>query len=130
MLGYWNLQSQTKAAFVDGWFETGDLGRLDEDRFVFIVDRSKDMIIAGGENVYSTEVEVIIYAHPAVAEAAVIGRPDEKWGESVTAYVVVKEGVVLSQTELIEHCRARLATYKCPKAVIIKTDLPKSAAGE
>ena len=130
MKGYWKLQEQTAEAFVDGWLDTGDLGYLDEDGFVFIVDRSKDMIITGGENVYSTEVEDVVYTHPAVAEAAVIGLPDEKWGEAVTACVVVRSGLSLSEGELIAHCRERLAPYKCPKTVSFKTALPKSAAGK
>ena len=130
MKGYWKLQEQTAAAFIDGWLDTGDLGYLDEDGFVFIVDRFKDMIITGGENVYSTEVEDVIYAHPAVAEAAVIGLSDEKWGEAVTACVVVRSGLSLSEGELIAHCRGRLAAYKCPKSVSFQTALPKSAAGK
>jgi long-chain acyl-CoA synthetase len=130
MKGYWKLQDQTAAAFVDGWLNTGDLGYLDEGGFVFIVDRTKDMIITGGENVYSTEVEDVIYAHRAVAEAAVIGLPDEKWGEAVTACVVVKSGLSLSAVDLVAHCRERLAPYKCPKIVSFQTALPKSAAGK
>jgi long-chain acyl-CoA synthetase len=130
MTGYWNRAEETAAAFVDGWLDTGDLGRLDDDGFVFIVDRSKDMIITGGENVYSTEVEDVIYAHPAVAEAAVIGQPDDKWGEAVTACVVRKRQTTLTEAELISHCRASLAGYKCPKSVLFLDQLPKSAAGK
>ena len=130
MQGYWNLPAETAAAFVDGWLDTGDLGHMDEDGFVFIVDRAKDMIISGGENVYSTEVEDAIYAHPDVAEAAVIGVPDPKWGEAVTAIVALRPGTHLTEAALIEHCRGSLAGYKCPKSVRFIAALPKSAAGK
>jgi long-chain acyl-CoA synthetase len=130
MRGYWKREAETDAAFVNGWLDTGDLGYMDEDGFVFIVDRAKDMIISGGENVYSTEVEDVIYSHPAVAEAAVIGVPDPKWGEAVTAVIALRHGKHLTETEIISYCRGHLAGYKCPKSVRFVDTLPKSAAGK
>ena len=130
MQGYWGRNAETAAAFQDGWLDTGDLGHMDADGFVFIVDRAKDMIITGGENVYSAEVEDVLYGHPDVAEAAVIGLPDTKWGEAVTAVVKVRSGAALDQAALQDHCRARLAAYKCPKRVVFVHRLPKSGAGK
>jgi long-chain acyl-CoA synthetase len=110
---------------------TGDLGYMDEDGFLYIVDRSKDVIISGGENVYSVEVEKVIYQHPAVAMCAVIAVPDEKWGEAVHAVVVPKQGQTVSEEEIIAHCRQQIAGYKCPRTVEIRHDpLPMSAAGK
>jgi acyl-CoA synthetase (AMP-forming)/AMP-acid ligase II len=130
MQGYWNREEETKTAFVDGWLDTGDLGRMDEGGFVYIVDRAKDMIISGGENVYSAEVEDVIYAHPDIAEAAVIGLPDPKWGEAVTAVVTLRPGAHVTPAALIAHCRESLAGYKCPKSVQFVEVMPKSAAGK
>lgn len=130
MLGYWKRDAETASALIDGWLDTGDLGHMDNDGFTFIVDRAKDMIISGGENVYSTEVEDAIYAHPAVAEAAVIGLPDPKWGEAVTAIVALRPGADLDEASLIAHCRKHLARYKCPKSVRYVEALPKSSAGK
>lgn len=130
MRGYWKREAETAAAFVDGWLDTGDLGHMDEDGFVFIADRARDMIITGGENVYSTEVEDVLYSHPEIAEAAVIGIPDPKWGEAVTAVVTLRGGADLTEQALIDHCRKRLARYKCPKSVRFLDSLPKSAAGK
>ncbi len=130
MLGYWGRPEETEAAFVDGWLDTGDLGHMDDEGFVFIVDRAKDMIITGGENVYSTEVEDALYAHPDVAEAAVIGEPDPKWGEAVTAVVRLRDGASADALALIQHCRDRLAAYKAPKSVRFVETMPKSAAGK
>ena len=130
MRGYWKREAETAAAFVDGWLDTGDLGHMDEDGFVFIADRARDMIITGGENVYSTEVEDVLYSHPDIAEAAVIGIPDPKWGEAVTAVVTLRGGADLTEQALIDHCRKRLARYKCPKSVRFLDSLPKSAAGK
>ncbi len=112
MRGYWNNPKETAQAFLDGWFRTGDVGRQDADGFFYILDRLKDMIVTGGENVYSGEVEAVIYEHPAVLEAAVFGIPDQKWGELVAACVVLRPGKVLSGDELIDHCRRSLANYK------------------
>jgi long-chain acyl-CoA synthetase len=132
MLGYWNKPEQTRAVLSDGVYRTGDLGYMDAEAYLFLVDRSKDMIVSGGENVYSTEVEEILYRHPAVLEAAVFGVPDERWGEAVRAVVVLREeaGDVAPDT-LIAHCREHIAGYKVPKAIDFQTDpLPKSGPGK
>jgi len=129
--GYWNRPDATAEAFTpDGWFKTGDLGRLDDEGFLTLVDRKKDMVITGGENVYSAEVEDVLFAHPAVAEAAVIGIPDPKWGESVFAVVVLRPGMHATPDELISHSRSQLAKYKTPKGVAFVDSLPRNAAGK
>ena len=129
MVGYWNKLPETNAALVDGWYRTGDLGYQDDEAFVFLVDRAKDMIVTGGENVYSTEVEDVLYRHPAVLEAAVFGIPDPRWGEAVHAVVIPRTPVTAS--DLIAHCREFLAAYKVPKTVELRADsLPKSGAGK
>jgi long-chain acyl-CoA synthetase len=126
---YWNKPEQTAAALRDGWYHTGDLGYMDDEAFVFLVDRAKDMIVTGGENVYSTEVEDVLYRHPAVAEAAVFGVPDERWGEAVHAVVVPRAAVTAD--ELVAHCRGAIAGYKVPKAIELRAEpLPKSGAGK
>jgi len=131
MQGYWNKPDETDAAFRDGWFCTGDLATVDAEQFIFIVDRKKDMIITGGENVYSTEVEDALYQHPAVLEAAVIGTPDEHWGEAVTALVVLQPGASVREAELIAHCRGLMAHYKCPRWVECRAEpFPKSGSGK
>jgi long-chain acyl-CoA synthetase len=131
MLGYWKRPEETANALRDGWMHTGDVGRMDAEGFLTIVDRAKDMIITGGENVYSTEVESALYEHPAVLEAAVIGVPDLRWGEAVHAIVVPREGAAVSAEELIAHCHARIAGYKCPKSVELRAEaLPKSGPGK
>lgn len=130
MTGYWRREAESAAAFVDGWLDTGDLGCMDEDGFLFIVDRAKDMIITGGENVYSAEVENVLCRHHAVLEAAVIGLPDARWGEAVTAVVRLTEPEAASGEDLIAHCRLSLAGYKTPKRVVVMADLPKSGAGK
>lgn len=131
MKGYRNLEEQTRNTIIDGWLHTGDSGYLDEDGFLFIVDRVKDMIISGGENVYSIEVENAIYRHTAVSQCAVIGIPDEKWGERVHAIVVTHEGRHISEDELIEHCRSLIAGFKCPRSISFRRDpLPLSGAGK
>ena len=129
--GYWAKPEATTEAFTpDGWFKTGDLGRLDDEGFLTLVDRKKDMVITGGENVYSAEVEDVLFAHPAVAEAAVIGVPDPKWGESVFAVVVLRPGASATADELISYSRSQLATYKTPKGVAFVAALPRNAAGK
>jgi long-chain acyl-CoA synthetase len=131
MRGYWHNPIETAQAFRDGWFRTGDVGYQDADGFFYILDRLKDMIVTGGENVYSGEVEAVIYQHPAVLEAAVFGIPDRKWGELVAACVVLRPGKLLSSDELIDHCRGSLANYKVPRRVEFSdTELPKSGAGK
>jgi long-chain acyl-CoA synthetase len=130
MLGYWKRPEETAKALRDGWLYTGDLATVDEEHYVYIVDRAKDMIISGGENVYSTEVEAALYAHPAVLEAAVFGVPDDRWGEAVKASVVLRGGQRATAEALIAHCRTLIAHYKCPKSVDFLEALPKSGAGK
>ena len=128
--GYWDQPQATSDAIVDGWFHTGDGGALDEEGYLTITDRKKDVIITGGENVSSVEVEDAIFSHPAIAEVAVIGVPDEKWGETIKALVVPVEGETITEAELIEHCRARIAHYKCPTSVELRTELSRTATGK
>lgn len=128
--GYWNLPEETAKAIRGSWLYTGDLAVMDEERYVTIVDRKKDMIITGGENVYSTEVENVLYEHPEVLEAAVIGVPDPHWGEAVKACVVVKEGRRLTEEALIAFCKERLARYKAPKSVEFLDRLPRTGSGK
>lgn len=131
MLGYWNKPEQTAQVLRDGWYWSGDVARMDGEGYVFVLDRSKDMIISGAENIYCTEVEDAIYAHPSVLEATVFGIPSEKWGEAVHTVVVLREGSELSADELIEHCRATIAGYKVPRSVDFSNDpLPKSGPGK
>jgi acyl-CoA synthetase (AMP-forming)/AMP-acid ligase II len=130
MSGYWNNTSATMMTLRDGWMHTGDLGYLDADDFIFVVDRKKDMIISGGENIYSWEVEEALRAHPAVAEAAVIGVPDAEWGESVKAFVVRRVGADGSADELIHHCRSLIASYKKPRSVEFVDALPRLFNGK
>lgn len=116
--------------FVDGWFRTGDVGRVDEDGFLYIVDRQKDMVISGGLNIASKEVEEVLLSHPGVREAAVVAAPDDTYGEAVVAYVVPATAAAVSAPELIAHCRARMAGYKKPRAVVFVDDLPRNAVGK
>ena len=128
--GYWRLPDETKKAIRDGWLYTGDLAVMDAERYVNIVDRKKDMILTGGENVYSSEVENVLYTHPDVLEAAVIGIPDSHWGEAVKACVVLKEGCSASEETIIAYCRKDLAGYKTPKSVDFLEALPKTGSGK
>jgi long-chain acyl-CoA synthetase len=131
MRGYWNNSEETKLAFRNGFFRTGDIGYRDANGYFFILDRAKDMIVTGGENVYSGEVEAVIYQHPSVREAAVFGVPDPQWGELVAASVVRKPGMPLSENELIAHCRRSLANFKVPRRIeLLDTELPKSGTGK
>ncbi|WP_020672098.1 long-chain-fatty-acid--CoA ligase [Amycolatopsis nigrescens] len=130
MQGYWNKPEETAAALRDGWMHTGDGGYLDERGYLFVVDRIKDMIVSGGENVYSVEVENALAKHPAVAACAVIGVPDEEWGERVHAVVVLADGARTDGDELRAHCREHIAGYKCPRTVEFSTALPMSGAGK
>jgi len=131
MRGYWNNPDETARAFRGGFFRTGDVGFRDGEGFFYILDRLKDMIVTGGENVYSGEVEAVLYGHPAVREVAVFGIPDPKWGELVMACVVLKPGVTLSVDELIAHCRRSLASYKIPRRIEISyVELPKTGSGK
>jgi len=129
--GYWGQPDKTAEAIKDGWMHTGDLGRMDAGGYVFIVDRLKDMIVSGGENVYSSEVENALYQHPAVKECGVVGVPDEKWGEAVCAVVHLFEGASVSAEDLVAHCRTLIGGYKTPRRIVFSADpLPKSAAGK
>ncbi len=128
--GYLNLPEENARAFRDGWFHTGDVGRMDDDGFMYLVDRKKDMIITGGENVYSLEVEAALYQHPAVGECAVIGIPDSKFGEALFAAVVPQPGQTVSADELVTHCRERIGGYKIPRQYAFLPELPKSAMGK
>lgn len=129
--GYWNKPEETARALLgDGWLRTGDAGLLDEDGYLFIQDRIKDMIITGAENVYPAEVESAIHAHPAVLEAAVIGVPDVKWGEAVKAIVVLRPGMDATADEIVAHARTRIAGFKCPKSVDFVDELPRNPSGK
>jgi acyl-CoA synthetase (AMP-forming)/AMP-acid ligase II len=130
MLGYWNKPEETASVLRCGWMHTGDGGYQDEDGFLFIVDRLKDMIVTGGENVYSGEVENAISQHPSVAACAVIAVPDEQWGERVHAVIVLKQEAELNKEELQAHCRRFIAGYKCPRSLEFRNELPLSAAGK
>jgi long-chain acyl-CoA synthetase len=131
MVGYWNNPQATADAVRDGWLYTGDLATVDDEGYIYIVDRKKDMIITGGENVFSTEVENVLYTHPAILEAAVVGVPDATWGEAITAIVVLKAGMTATEQDIIEYCRARTAHFKVPRSVdFYEGALPKSGSGK
>lgn len=130
MVGYWNKPEYTKETIIDGWLHTGDMAYYDERGYMYIVDRKKDMIISGGENVYPREVEEILYRHPSVLEAAVIGVPDDRWVERVHAVIVPKEGVKISPGEIIDFCRQHIAKYKAPRSVEFVQSLPKNPQGK
>jgi fatty-acyl-CoA synthase len=130
MKEYLNLPKATEEAFRNGWFHTGDVAQIDEERFITIVDRKKDMIISGGENIYPREIEVVLQGHPKISEVAVYGIPDEKWGESVCAAVILKKGETLTEEDVIRHCKENLASYKKPKKVRFVTSLPKNSIGK
>jgi len=129
MKGYLKNPKATEEAFAGGWFHSGDLGVRHSDGYIQLKDRSKDIIISGGENISSIEVEDALYAHPAVAHCAVVARPDEKWGETPCAFVELKPGQALSQDEVIAWCRERLAAYKCPRHVVFR-EIPKTSTGK
>lgn len=128
--GYWNMPEETERALRGGWFHTGDMGRFDEEGYLYIVDRKKDMIISGGENVYPAEVEDVIHAHPKVADVGVVGMRDPKWGESPLALVVASSGEELTEEEIIEFCGGKLARFKTPKKVIFVEELPRTPTGK
>jgi acyl-CoA synthetase (AMP-forming)/AMP-acid ligase II len=128
--GYWRDPDATATAFKGGWFHTGDIGVRDDDGYLFIVDRLKDMIVSGGENIAGSEVERVLYEHKAVVEVAVVGRPDERWGEVPVAFVAVRADVPVSADELIEHCRGQLARFKVPKDVVFVDALPRNPSGK
>jgi fatty-acyl-CoA synthase len=128
--GYWKDPQKTAAAFFGDWFRTGDIGYLDDDGFLYLTDRKKDMIISGGENIASSEVERVIYELPEVREVAVIGLPDPRWGEKPVAIVVLSDGAALQLPALADHCRARLAGFKVPKQLVIRDSLPRNPSGK
>jgi long-chain acyl-CoA synthetase len=130
MVEYWHRPKETSEALVDGWLHTGDLGYYDEKGFIYIVDRKKDMIVTGGENVYSREVEEVLYAHPAIAEVAVIGVPDPEWVERVHAVIALKADATAAEDEIITFCKKHLASYKAPKSVEFLDSLPKNPQGK
>lgn len=130
MPGYWGLPEETAAAFADGWFRSGDAARVGEDGYVHIVDRIKDMIISGGENIYPAEIEDLLLSHPDIVEVAVIGVPDDKWGEVPRAVVVPREGASVDPDEVLASLSGRLAKYKIPKSLVLADDLPRTASGK
>jgi len=130
MLGYWKNPKLTAEVLRGGWLHMGDMGYMDEDGYLYLTDRKADMIISGGENVYPKEVEDIIYQHPAVQECTVVSAPDAKWGEIVQAVVVLKPEQKATEQDIIEHCKRRLAGYKCPKAVAFWDEIPKTIVGK
>jgi acyl-CoA synthetase (AMP-forming)/AMP-acid ligase II len=128
--GYWRDPDATAKAFAGGWFHTGDIGVRDDDGYLYIVDRLKDMILSGGENIAGSEVERVLYEHDAVLEAAVVGRPDERWGEVPVAFVALRTGATATAEELVEHCRSQLARFKVPKEVLFLDALPRNPSGK
>jgi acyl-CoA synthetase (AMP-forming)/AMP-acid ligase II len=128
--GYWNRPQATAEALKNGWLYTGDLAVIDKEGYVNIVDRAKDMIVTGGENVYSTEVEYVLYEHPEVLECAVIGVPDETWGEAVKAVIVRRPGAKTDEKEIIEFVKKRLARFKAPKTIDFVSEIPKTGSGK
>jgi long-chain acyl-CoA synthetase len=130
MKGYWNRPDATEEVMRGGWFHTGDMAKVDEDGYFFIVDRKKDMIIRGGYNVYPREIEEVLYEHPAVLEAAVVGVPDEKMGEEVAAAVVLRDGQHADAADIRDFCKQRVAAYKYPRQVWFTDTLPKGPTGK
>jgi len=128
--GYWRDPDATAAAFAGGWFHTGDVGIRDDDGYLYIVDRLKDMIVSGGENIAGSEVERVLYEHDSVLEAAVVGRPDDRWGEVPVAFVVLRPDAAVSNRALLEHCGARLARFKVPKDITFLDALPRNPSGK
>jgi fatty-acyl-CoA synthase len=129
MKGYLNNRAATEAAFLGGWFHSGDLGVMHEDGYIQLKDRSKDIIISGGENISSIEVEDVLYKHPAVQAAAVVAKADAKWGETPCAFIETRPGAVVTADEIIAWCKKKLARYKCPRHVVF-TELPKTSTGK
>ena len=128
--GYWRDPDATRAAFDGGWFHTGDIGLRDDEGYLYIVDRLKDMIVSGGENIAGSEVERVLYEHDAVLEAAVVGRPDDRWGEVPVAFVVLRPDATATSDELVEHCRVHLARFKVPKDIRFLDALPRNPSGK
>ena len=130
MQGYYKNEEAIKGAVKDGWLYTSDLATVDEDGYLYIVDRRKDMIVSGGENIYPREIEEVLFRHPAIADVAIVGIPDSIWGESVKAFIVLKHGKMIDEQEVIDFCKGHLASYKKPKAVEFISSIPKSASGK
>jgi acyl-CoA synthetase (AMP-forming)/AMP-acid ligase II len=130
MKGYWNRHEDTAEALQDGWLHTGDIGEMDEDGYLYIMDRKKDMIISGGENIYPAEIEDSLLRHPKVADVGVIGYADEKWGESVKAILVAKQGEELTEKELIDWCQGKIGRFKIPKQVVFTDSIPRTPTGK
>jgi len=130
MNGYWRNSAATVDTLRNGWLHTGDVGYIDEDGYLYLMDRSKDMIISGGENIYPREIEEVIVQHPAIREVAVIGVPDSKWGEAIKAIVSLVAGRSVSEEELISFCKANIASYKKPKSIDFMSELPKNNYGK
>ncbi|MFC1824677.1 AMP-binding protein, partial [Thermodesulfobacteriota bacterium] len=130
MIGYWGMPEESTRTLKGGWLHVGDMGRFDEEGNLYIVDRKNDMIISGGKNIYPREIEELLYRHGAILEASVIGVPDDYWGESVKAIVVLKGGGQANEAEIIDYCKANLASYKKPRSVEFREDLPKSPTGK
>ena len=130
MKGYYGNPEGTQEAIRNGWLYTGDLARMDEEGFFYIVDRKKEMIVSGGENIYPREIEETLITHPAVADVAVVGIPDPDWGESVKAFVVLKEGEMIGEQEVIDFCKKHLASYKKPKTVVFIPTIPRNPSGK
>ena len=131
MNGYWkNTQETKKCLLHDNWLKTGDVGYLDQDGYLYLLDRVKDMILSGGENIYSAEVERALKENPIIDEVAVIGVPDKKWGESVKACVVLKLGITQNEAEIISECKKIIASYKCPKSIDFLSTLPRGTSGK
>jgi acyl-CoA synthetase (AMP-forming)/AMP-acid ligase II len=130
MLGYWRNPEATAKTIRDGWLWTGDMGSLDDDGFLTLKDRSKDVIISGGSNIYPREVEEVLLLHPAISEVSVVGRPSKEWGEDVIAFVVAKPGMTVETPDLDRHCREHIARFKRPKSYIFESELPKNNYGK
>ena len=128
--GYWKRDEANAESIVDEWFYTGDAGFFDEDGFLFIHDRVKDMIISGGENIYPAEVENALMSHPDIIDAAVVGVPDDKWGETVKAFVILSEGKIQSEADIISYSKEQIASYKCPTSVDFINDIPRNPSGK
>jgi long-chain acyl-CoA synthetase len=130
MQGYWKNPEETAGQLRNGWLYTGDIAVRDEDDYFFIVDRKKDMIIAGGYNIYPREIDEVLYQHPKIQDAVAVGMPDEYRGETIKAFVVLKEGETATEEDIISFCREKLAAYKAPRIVEFRDSLPKSAVGK
>ena len=128
--GYYKKPEETAEAFRDGWFRTGDIGYMDDEGYLYIVDRKKDMVIAGGFNIYPREIDEVLFEHPKIKEACAVGLPDPYRGETVKAFIVPREGESLTEKEVVAYCKEKLAAYKVPKQIEFVKDLPKSAIGK